>query len=549
MAHLLFSRANVDCFKFPLKSSTTKIGRSEVCDIVLPEPEVSREHAAVFQVQGQYVLKKLGKAPVELQGEEVALQPLKGGERIQIGPWTAKFVVEPDIDQEEPTMTDEKPGKTQVVLGPASGHVVTQNLMLQYQPAGGKERHVSLDAEVFTIGAADKNDLVLNDPTVSSRHLKLVRQAEKIRLFDLGSTNGTFVNGVKVREAEIEPGFSVKVGETTLYLLQKVQMEKPKPISTDRFFGMIGASAAMQSLYGLVQKVAPIEATALILGESGTGKELVAHAIHRLSSRAKGPFIAINCGAISPELMESELFGHEKGAFTGAHRQHDGAVGQAAGGTLFLDEIGELSLELQPKLLRLLENQSYRRVGGTEELRADCRVVAATHQDLGRAVQEKRFREDLFFRLFVLPLVLQPLRNRKEDIPLLAEAFLKEFGLQGAAKRLDEAALRKLQAHAFPGNVRELKNALLRGFILAEGETVFEEQLSFSESLRDPSQESFVAGQVLEKLEEMEKKMVLKALQLHRWNKTKAAEALGVAKSTLFAKIKLYGLEEPGVDQ
>jgi len=288
--------------------------------------------------------------------------------------------------------------------------------------------------------------------------------------------------------------------------------------------------------------VGPTEATVLILGESGSGKELVCRAVHQLSSRAAGPFVAINCGAISKDLIESELFGHEKGAFTGAAHRRDGAFGLACGGTLFLDEIGELPLELQPKLLRVLENKTYRRVGGQEELRTDVRIVAATHRDLATLVKEKKFREDLFFRLFVLPIIVPALRDHREDIPLLANTFLREFSPAGVTKTLSVKALGKLKAHAFPGNIREFRNILMRSVFLSTQKEIRGEDILFPENLAGPSRREFIFSGI-EKLEDMEKKLVLKALLAHDWNKARAAESLGIAKSTLFSKIKIYDLE------
>ncbi len=251
--------------------------------------------------------------------------------------------------------------------------------------------------------------------------------------------------------------------------------------------------------------------------------------------------MALNCGAISPELIESELFGHEKGAFTGAHRQHEGAFAQAAGGTLFLDEIGELPLELQPKLLRVLENKTYRRVGGSSELQAQVRVVVATHRDLGARVAAKQFREDLFFRLFVLPVVVPPLRERMEDVPMLAEFFLQEFSGQGARKSLSAAALAKLQSHFYPGNIRELKNVLLRAHVLSQATEIAAGDILFPQEISPQTAEENFSGSF--HLETMEKQLILKALKSNRWNKARTAEVLGIAKSTLFAKIKLYDLK------
>lgn len=240
-----------------------------------------------------------------------------------------------------------------------------------------------------------------------------------------------------------------------------------------RFGRLWGRSAAMRAVYHQVERVAPTAVTALITGESGTGKEVVAETIHDLSKRSKAPFLAINCGSISPQLIESELFGHEKGSFTGALRQHRGYFERADGGTLFLDEITEMPMELQVKLLRVLETGSFVRVGSDETINVDVRIIAATNRPPAEAVNAGRLREDLFYRLNVFPIELPPLRERLDDVPLLAEHFLGELNeREDAAKRLSAAALAALGEYAWPGNVRELRNAIHRSFILAEGDTI-----------------------------------------------------------------------------
>ena len=245
-------------------------------------------------------------------------------------------------------------------------------------------------------------------------------------------------------------------------------------VETEGRFGRLwGRSAPMREVHRQIARVAPTAVTALITGESGTGKELVANTIHDLSRRAKGPFLAVNCGAISPQLIESELFGHEKGSFTGAVRQHRGFFERADGGTLFLDEVTEMPLELQVKLLRVLETGSFTPVGADEPVSADVRIIAATNRSPLEAVAEGRLREDLYYRLAVFPIELPPLRDRREDIPLIARHFLQALNArEGAAKRFTDSALQRLQQAPWPGNVRELRNAVHRGFILAEGSTI-----------------------------------------------------------------------------
>lgn len=544
MPQLIFSRDHRTLFQIRINGSTTKIGRSPQCDVVLSEPEISREHAAIYCSEGQYLLKRQGQGVLRVNGQEQTHHVLGTGDKIQIGPWQAQYLNDgaPAAQQDSTQATRGEGTSTQAVAGGSRGYILRQ-LKIQVRQANRPAQNFSLEAKALTVGAAPKNDIVLEDPFVSSRHVKIVSDQDSIWVYDLGSTNGTFLGDIRIREARWEPGVLLKVGQCQLALEENSALKPAEPLVTDRFYDMVGASAPMQRLYGQLQQVGGSAATVLVLGESGVGKELVARAVHSLSERRSGPFVAINCGAISKELMESELFGHEKGAFTGAGRQHDGAFGQARGGTLFLDEIGELPLDLQPKLLRVLENRSYRRVGGSEEIASDARIVAATHRDLAELVRQKKFREDLFFRLFVLPLSVPSLREHLEDLPLLVECFLEEFS-PGSVKPLSAGALEKLKSHSFPGNVRELRNVLLRASLLAKSEVLKAEDIIFPESFSDESEEVQNKFQGIEKIEEMEKQLILKSLIAHQWNKAQAAQSLGIAKSTLFSKIKLYQLEE-----
>ncbi len=543
MPQIIFSRGHIPLFRIQLQSQSLKIGRSGNCDVILSEPEISREHAALYVVQGQYLLKKIGKGEVWLRGKPVENHVLQDGETFLLGTWEVEFQQESGGERTEGETlgTVTKKTETQAIAGNFHGILVEAFCLRVIQPSR-TPRDFSLKTGSLMVGADSKNDVVIEDPFVSARHLKLSRHPDGIWVHDLGSTNGTYINGMKIRESRWEAGAEIKIGDCRLVLLQEQSFETAKPIPVDRYHHLIGASPAMQELYGFLERIGSTEATTLVLGESGCGKELVARALHRISNRRAGPFVALNCGAISRELIESELFGHEKGAFTGAQRRHEGAFGLASGGTLFLDEIGELPLELQPKLLRVLEDKTYRRVGGMEEIAADVRVVAATHRDLSDLVKTGKFREDLFFRLFVLPIQVPPLRARLEDLQLLVEDFLKEFSPPGSAKKITPLAMEKLKSHRFPGNVRELRNVLLRGVVLAQGEEIDEQDIRYPENFSENPDKWEPMG--LEKLEELEKRMVLKALNTHEGNKSKAAEALGIAKSTLFAKIKLYGLEE-----
>jgi transcriptional regulator with GAF, ATPase, and Fis domain len=315
------------------------------------------------------------------------------------------------------------------------------------------------------IGKADTNDLVLTDDTVSRNHVELTRDVGGVHVRDLGSTNGTKVQGSRVQEAIVPPGSVLKVGEVEIALRPAVQRIELLP-SDKKFFGAaIGQSLAMRTIFGVLERIAATDATVLLEGETGTGKDVLARAIWTESDRPQGPFVVVDCGAVSYSLIESELFGHERGAFTGAVAARQGAFELADGGTVFLDEIGELPLDVQPKLLRVLETKEFRRVGGNKQLHANVRVIAATKRNLQREVAAGKFREDLYFRLAVVPVTVPPLRTRRDDIPMLASHILKASGAQ---LTMPDETLQALMAHDWPGNVRELRNILERAVYLAK---------------------------------------------------------------------------------
>lgn len=320
------------------------------------------------------------------------------------------------------------------------------------------------------IGKATDNDLVLPDDTVSRHHCELERRPTGILVRDLGSTNHTRVGGTTVREATIEPGASLTVGDVDLILRTEPNRATILPSELPHFGDVLGPSLSMRTIFGMLERIAPTDAAVLIEGETGTGKDVIARAIHAQSPRRDQPFVVVDCGAVSYNLIESELFGHERGAFTGAVAMRQGAFEVAARGTVFLDEVGELPLDVQPKLLRVLESGEYRRVGGNKLLRAEARILAATKRKLKEEVDRGKFREDLYFRLAVVPISIPPLRTRREDIPPLVEHFLalaKKRGPNTASIALSRETMSALAAHDWPGNVRELRNVLDRAFYVA----------------------------------------------------------------------------------
>jgi two-component system response regulator HydG len=311
---------------------------------------------------------------------------------------------------------------------------------------------------------------------------------------------------------------------------------------------IIGKSRAMVALIDMIAMVAPSEATVLIAGESGTGKELIARCLHANSPRRDKPFVVVNCAAITETLLESELFGHEKGAFTGAERRREGRFMQAHGGTIFLDEVGEMPAAMQAKLLRVIQEREIQRVGGTEVLEVDVRILAATHRDLAAEVAAGRFREDLFYRLNVVALKVPPLRERRDDIPLLAGHFLTRYAERNrkTVRGFTPRCLDLLLRHDWPGNVRELENAVERAVILMAGDYVSEKDLPLSiagagEALPTPGEPAAPSGP--RTLEDIEREAILATLQLAEGNKSKAAEMLGITRKTLYKKLKAYGEE------
>lgn len=302
---------------------------------------------------------------------------------------------------------------------------------------------------------------------------------------------------------------------------------------------LLGASPPMQSVYEMMNRVAPTDASVFLVGESGTGKDLAAQTLHLLSRRSKAPFLPLNCGAISPTLIESELFGHERGSFTGAQRRHKGFFERAHMGTLFLDEISEMPIELQVKLLRVLETGQLMRIGGDQAVEVDVRVVAATNRDPHKAVQDGKLREDLLYRLQVFPILMPPLNERGDDIQLLADFFLGQLNeRQGTGKAFSEEAVERLCSHSWPGNVRELKNVVHRAFIMADQEIT--PRCLPREVGGDSGSVRSLNFQVGTSIEEVERRLIMATLDAHGGNKRKTADVLGVSLKTLYNRLNTY---------
>jgi transcriptional regulator with PAS, ATPase and Fis domain len=312
------------------------------------------------------------------------------------------------------------------------------------------------------IGTAADNDIVLNDPTVSRRHCAIVPTAEGFRVSDEGSTNGVLLGRVRIFQAVVTGSSELRIGESTLTVVPLLERVEREQATTNQFGDLLGASPLMRELFADLARIASADVTVLIEGETGTGKELVAESIHRESQRADKPLVVFDCSAVTPTLVESELFGHERGAFTGAVQSRAGVFEQADRGTIFLDELGELPKDLQPKLLRVLEKREIRRIGGQRAIPIDVRVISATNRKLSVEVARGNFRQDLFFRLAGAQVLVPPLRDRMEDLPMLVENFLRRAVPPRSPSEISAQVWDMFLAHRWPGNVRELRNAVDR---------------------------------------------------------------------------------------
>ncbi len=335
-----------------------------------------------------------------------------------------------------------------------------------------------------TGGRSIISDLVLADKAVSGTHFEIAARDDGYRLRDLNSRNGVYVGDLRIREVFLRPGTVFRLGHTSIQFQPMQDVVEIELSKRDRFDAIIGGSAAMRQIFAQLEKVAPSDLTVLITGETGTGKEMVARAVHNTSTRKAKPFVVLDCGSIPKELIESTLFGHEKGSFTGAIGQHLGCFEQANGGTIFLDEIGELDITLQPKLLRVLEQREIKRVGGDKTIKVDVRVLAATNRDLREEVNKGNFREDLYFRLSVVHVELPPMRERREDIASLANHFLRDIaGRRAMQMTFGPDAMAAMLSHAWPGNVREMRNVVERAAALSDGPTITRADLVFGREL------------------------------------------------------------------
>jgi DNA-binding NtrC family response regulator len=407
---------------------------------------------------------------------------------------------------------------------------------------------IAIGALAVTVGSGSGNDVVLTDPTISRRHLVVEPREDGVILRDVGSTNGSFVQGARFSELTLGFGTEVTIGQTVLKYVPLEEALELAPSDEESYGSLAGRDPKLRKLFRLLADVAVSDATVLIEGETGTGKELFAEEIHRHSARRGGPFVVFDCGAVPKELIESALFGHLRGSFTGAVSDRAGAFEEADGGTLFLDEIGELAPEVQPSLLRALDKRAVRPVGGTGYTQVSVRVVAATNRNLRAEIAAKRFREDLYYRLAVVRMHVPPLRERPDDVPLLVEHFARQFA-GGRQLEISREELERLRHHAWPGNVRELRNVIERACALTHGT-----KLEIDEAFDEKTSGGITADTVnidlpfkeakAQIVDNFEREYIRAQLKRHGGNLSAAARSSEVDRKHFRELLRKHGLRE-----
>ena len=490
--------------EFPLRARSLEVGRGAGCDIVVHDPDVRERHLLVAARGGTVVVH-------DLEGDgATAERPLPPNEPLPIGRRHA-IVRLPNAA----AAPRGRKGKTEPLVHlAAAGHDLSLVV-----GRGADARRVPIGPRPLTVGSGPGNELVLSDRAVSARHCRFEPSADGLRVRDLASRNGTGVDGVQVTLARVDAGSTIRVGRTDLRVVAR-----GRP-GDARQSGLVAESPEMQEVLESVERFARVDWPVLITGESGAGKEGVARALHLRGSDPEAPFVAINAGGLPRSLVESELFGHEKGAFTGASGQRRGVFEQADGGTLFLDEIGELPLELQARLLRVLETFRVRRLGSERTVAVRVRLVCATHRNLAALVEAGRFRQDLYYRIAQLGIHVPPLRERPRDIEALAALFLAQAAEQLGPRRFGAGALERLLWHEWPGNARELRNVIRAAAARSAGAWITAEDVG---AALGPA----AAGRHLEQ------ERLREVLEQHDGNLTAAARAVGLPRTTFRDRLR-----------
>jgi transcriptional regulator with AAA-type ATPase domain len=506
------------------------VGRADTCDLALPDEDVSRTHCFLDRSrEGVITVVDRSRHGTWVNGERVSRADLSYGDHVRVGGFTLEILeaVQEDRTPTAPGVADRS--FEELVGADNQGiEVVALSLKVVGGPAQGLDFPIS--APEVTVGSSASR-VEIRDPSLLPRHFKVHTNRGRAMVQPLSGT--VLVDGQRVRGLfPLMAGETFEAGGSQFQLVGQPREEHPERAS---FGDMIGESPSIKRVFGMLHRMAAHDETVLLLGESGTGKELAARGLHDLGPRASGPFVPVNCGAIAENLFESELFGHEKGAFTGAVGRRNGAFQMAHGGTLFLDEVGEIPLGSQAKLLRALESGEVRRVGGQAPEYPDVRVVAATNRNLIDEVKKGAFREDLYFRLAVLTIRLPPLREKLADLPLLCRALCAGLGPDVF---VTPDALKALAQHPWPGNVRELRNVLVRAYVLG-GPRIDVQNLSLT-PLESQLPPMAADGLVTE---EAERAFFQSAIHRHRGNRASLARELGLPRTTLIYKLRRLGLD------
>ena len=430
----------------------------------------------------------------------------------------------------------------------SSGELKERSFRFQVVAGPDKGKEATIEIGTLMVGSHPNNDLVLTDDTVSRYHLEVQHRDQGLAVQDLSTTNGTFHGDTRVGEIVVQGPSRIRLGKYTHVEIIPIDEAVDVTYAGPQFGVAVGTSAAMQNLFGLLKRVAATDATLLLEGETGTGKEVIADSVHRKSLRADKPFVVVDCGAIPANLIASELFGHVRGAFTGASTDKEGLIRAANGGTLFLDEIGELALDLQPQLLRALEKREVRPVGDTQSIKVDIRVIAATNRGLKAMVKAGTFREDLYYRLAVVKATVPPLRSRSGDVPILAHHFADKLGYE---YQLSPSLLEELQAHTWPGNVRELRNVVERALSLGSTGKLQSADELVSINTEAQSAHPGTNPDVLDMpfkeakgqlIESFERDYLTQLLSKHKGNISRAAADAGIDRNYIHRLVKKYDI-------
>ena len=520
MYYLQFFRQKSRIFTTPLHQSLL-IGRSDRCDIALPSADISRTHCRIYKREDSWFIQDLSRHGITVNDIPCKGKKLQANDTIQIMEFSCQFMMSWESEQK----TKESPIEdVRMHLMSADNELHTYSSSVVIHTLRGKEEEFPLSKRRLSIGGSG-SDLEIADPNICIQHCYIHTSRGRV-MIEPGHgpviLDGQPIQGITPVYHDDE----IRIGQSFLRVESKIDVERHNLAS----FGKLKSSIPeVQQIFGVLDRFAQHHFHVLLLGESGTGKELAAHAIHAKSSRRSRPFVVINCGSLPKDLIESELFGHERGAFTGALHTKPGAFQLAKGGTLFLDEFGELTPQAQTKLLRVLESGEVRKVGGTKVEYPNVRIIAATNRNLHELMREKQFREDLYYRISCLSVMLPPLRDRLIDIPILAKELLSEIDPKA---KITEEACQALCAHNWPGNIRELKNVLIRSYVLS-GSIIEKAGIQLQELHIQPLQNNERKN---------EEKFFVQLLKKHNGNRSAAAREIGISRTTLLYRLKRYGL-------